>query len=232
MFSMRTCACLLVLLCQPLLAGKLSFKETEKDVHAGADQRTVTADFEFENGSDEVVTIANSASSCSCLSVKVKGGKLVYQPGEKGVIRGVFDMGNFSGEAVKALQVWLEGDPEALPSVTLKVTVHIPVLVAVEPKTLRWDLGAAVEAKVLTITMDHDEPIRVTKAGCSNPNFETRVRTVEEGKKYELEVTPTTTDEQALGVITIDTDCSIARHATQRAFALVRRPPVPQASTE
>lgn len=220
--------CLAALCSLPCLGGGLTFETTDQEVFAKADQGTITVDFPFENKSDSSVTIKSSEASCSCLAVQVKGGKMRYAPGESGVIRGILDMGNFSGEAVKALQVSLEGDPVGKPSISLIARVHIPELVKIEPKTLRWDLGSEATAKVLTITIDHDEPIHVRKAACSNKQFEVEVREVESGKAYELVVTPTSVEEQALGVITIDTDCPIKRHATQRAFALVRRVRTPE----
>ncbi|MFC7338921.1 DUF1573 domain-containing protein [Haloferula chungangensis] len=208
----------------PGLAGELTFETKLEEVEVPLDGRRVTADFKFENKSDEDVAIAKYNATCSCMTVQVKGGKLSYAPGESGVIRGVFDMGNFSGTVDKAVQIWLDGDPEDAPSVTLTTRIHIPVLVDVEPKTLRWDVGGEMTSQTITVTMMHDEPIKVTSVSCQNPNFKIKQKTVEEGKKYELEVTPTDTSSQSIGLISIETDCPIKRHATQRAYTIVRKP--------
>ena len=205
-------------------AAELSFDETLKEVHVPPDEKQVVTDFVFENKTDKPVTIARYDSTCSCMSVQVKGGKLIYQPGEKGVLRANFDMGNFSGTVDKAVQLWLKGDPASDPSVKLTVRVHIPVIVNVEPKTLRWEVGAEPEPIVVSIVTDYEKPIKVLSAECGSDAFDIEVKTVEDGKKYEMVVTPKTTETPSLGVIQITTDCPIPRHATQRAFALVRQP--------
>lgn len=221
---MRSILLLVSCLMIPCLAGELTFSEVTKDVRAAPDARTVTADFSFENKSGEDVTISRYEASCSCMSVQVQGGKLQYAPGEKGVIRALFDMGNFSGSVDKAVQVWLEGDSESKPSIRLVTNVTIPVLVEVEPKTLRWDLGAKAEPRTLEVRMNHSEPIHVKSVSCSNPNFKLELKTVEDGKHYELEVTPLNTSSQGLGVIHIETDCPVSRQASQRAFTVIRKP--------
>lgn len=215
-----------ILLAAQAAAGTLSFGETHREIRAEPDARKVTADFEFDNRGEEAVRIVKYDASCACMSVGVKGGKLNYAPGEEGVIRAVFDMGNFSGSTDKVVNVWLEGDPENEPSVRLTVEVHIPELVTLEPRSVRWEAGDAPDAKSISIVMDHDEPIRVTEVECANEQFEIELKTVEEGEKYEIVVTPKSTESQQLGVIHITTDCEIEKQANPRAFCIVRRSPV------
>lgn len=214
-----------LLLLLPLQAA-LTFDQTLKEVRAGIDQRKVACDFEFANQTDKPVEIARYESTCSCLLAQVQDGKLLYQPGETGVIRAVFDMGNYTGTIDKALRVWLKGDPIATPSIILTTRIHIPVLVEIDPKTARWDTSDQEKptAKVISITMNGEDPIRVTSVESGNPTFQTDLREIEPGRKYELHVTPTTLTTPALGVIQIRTDAPSPRHATQRAFALVRKP--------
>lgn len=206
------------------LAGELSFEKVLEEVEVPLDGRRVTADFKFENKSGEEVSIAKYNATCSCMTVQVKGGKLSYAPGEGGVIRGVFDMANFTGTVDKSVQIWLDDDPESAPSVTLTARINIPVLVDVEPKTLRWNVGDKTESQTIAITMKHDEPIGVKAVSCANPHFKLELKTIEEGKRYELKVSPTDTKEQRIGLISIETDCEIKRHAVQRAYTIVRSP--------
>lgn len=222
---MKMLALILFGLVLPCFAQELAFVETFKELTVKPEERRVTVDFEFENKSNQAVTISKYDSSCSCVSVQVKGGKLHYASGEKGMIRGVFDMGNLSGTVEKAIQVWLKGDGEVEPSIALTVRIEIPVLVEISPKTLRWDIGAVPDSKVIEITMNHDQPITVKSATCSNENFLTVLKVVEEGKKYQLVVTPQQTGTPGIGVINISTDCEVARQATQRAFTVIRKPP-------
>jgi hypothetical protein len=212
-------------------AAGLHFPETLKEVHAPADAKTVPAEFEFTNRSDKPVTVAKADPTCSCIAVKIKDGKLRYAPGESGLIRAEFDMGNFSGTVDKVVAVWLEGDPADKPSVSLTVRVHIPVLVALEPKTLRWDLGGESGPKTIRIEMTHSSPIRVTGVNSSSSHFTQEIKTLEDGKRYELVVTPTETTSPGMAVLRIDTDCDIAKHRIQQAFAVVRKPTPSEAAT-
>lgn len=204
----------------------LEFRELVKDVQAPADAATVTSDFEFTNKGDKPVTIAKTDPGCSCLSVQISGGKLKYAPGESGVIRTTFEMGNFSGTVDKMVAVWLDADAPNAPSLKLTVRVHIPVLIAVEPKTVKWDIGGKGEPQIIPIRMAEGQSIRVVGVKSSSTSFSCQLKTLEEGKKYDLIVTPLEMNVPGMSVIRIETDCAIAKHRVQQAFAVVRKPTV------
>jgi hypothetical protein len=208
----------------PLSAGTLTFEEPTREIHAGTDAKTVTADFKFKNESADEVVIDHYDAACTCINAGVQDGKMVYKPGESGVIRAAFDMSHFSGTADKSVMVWLKGDPENKPSITLTARVVIPVLVEVEPKTLIWESGSPAEPKTVSITMKHSEPIRVTSVTGADQRFVQVLKTVEEGKKYEITVTPANTSSVGMGVISIETDCPVQRFRSQRIFTVLRHP--------
>jgi len=205
-------------------AAGLDFPETLKEIHAPADAKQVSADFVFTNHSDKAVRVVKFDSACSCMAVKIKDGKLLYAPGESGLLRADFDMGNFSGTVDKVVALWLDDDPEDKPSVTLTVRVHIPVLVSLEPKTLSWDLNGSAEPRTVSITMNDAAPIRVKAVTSSSPAFKLELKTIEEGKRYDLVVTPTEIGSPGLGILRIETDSALERHRLQQAFAVVRKP--------
>lgn len=204
--------------------AELKFDETLKKVDASVDDNRVTVDFSFKNEGSKPLSIERYDATCTCAEATVKNSKLDYAPGESGVIRAVFDMTNFSGTVDKPVYLWLKGDPADKPSVTLTARINIPVLVEIEPKTVTWDIGEDAGAKTIVLTMKHSQPIRVKEVSGSNPNFSHELRTVEEGKKYEIEIKPSATKEVGIGVFHIETDCEVARHRTQRVFSVVRRP--------
>lgn len=205
-------------------AAGLEFSEPLKEVNAGADAITATADFSFTNKSDKSITISKADPTCSCLKVQISGGKLKYEPGESGVIRTTFDMGNFSGTVDKMLAIFLDKDPADKPSIQLTMRVHIPVLVGLEPKTLKWDIGGKPDPQTIQIRMAEGKTIRVTSVKSSSENFQCELKTLEEGKKYDLIVTPQAMNAPAIGVIRIETDCEIAKHRIQQGFAVMRKP--------
>lgn len=227
---MKFAICTWLILTAFLQAGALTFESAIQEVHAPSDALTVTADFSFKNTSDKPVSIANTDSGCSCLSVQVSGGKLKYAPGESGVIRATFEMGNFSGTVDKVIALWLDSDPLDKPSQTLTVRVHIPVLVALEPKTVKWELNGKPDPQVVQIRMAEGEVIRVLSVKSSSSGFSFDLKTLEEGRKYDLVVTPLAINAPTLAVVRIETDCKVARHKTHQAFAVIARPTPAQAS--
>lgn len=205
-------------------AQGLEFAELIKNVDAPADATIVTADFPFTNKSDKPVLIAKSDPGCSCLKVEISGGKLKYAPGESGVVRTTFEMGNFSGTVDKMVALWIDDDAPDKPSKQLTVRVHIPVLVGIEPKTVKWDIGTKADPKTIQIRMAEGKPIHVVGVKSSSPSFSCELKTVEEGRRYDLIVTPKDVNAPGMSVIRIETDCEISKHRTQQAFAVVSKP--------
>jgi len=205
-------------------AGGLQFPDLLKEIHADPEAATVTADFPFTNSSDKTVAIANSDPGCSCLKVEVDGGKLKYAPGESGLIRATFDMGNSSGTIDKDIALWIDDDPTDKPSVKLTVRVHIPVLVNLEPKTVKWEIGGKADPQTIHIQMAREKPIRVLSVKSSSDAFSFEVKAVEEGKRYDLVVTPRNMNNSGLSVFRIETDCKLPKHRLQQAFAVIRKP--------
>lgn len=219
----RLIVCLGMVLTSLSYGAGLDFTATFKEINAPSDAKKVSADFEFTNRSNEAVKIAKYDAACSCMAVGIKDGKLEFAPGESGLLRADFEMGNFSGMVDKTVALWLDDDPPEKPSVTLTVRVHIPVLVAIEPKTVKWDVGAAATPQIIRITMNHDEPIRVKAVTSSSQAFRFELKTIDDGKLYELVVTPEEVSTPGLAIMRIETDCVIERHRLQQAFAVVRK---------
>ena len=207
------------------LRAELVFDSLKKEVKAEPDARQVICDFSFENTGKEMLSVESFSASCSCMTVMIsQNGKLDYAPGEKGTIRSTFDMENFTGEVDKNVLIWMKGDPKEKPSITLVVHVIIPVLVNIQPRTVQWNGSAPWETKTMKIEMNHSEPIKILRASVGNPLFAAELKTIEEGKSYELLVTPIAKSDAAPGmaVIHIETDCKIDKQKKQMAFAVVR----------
>lgn len=220
---MKPLTALLLLFPTLVHAAGLEFKELTVNQDAAVNATIVTTDFPFTNASDKPVTITKSDPGCTCLKVEVSGGKLSYQPGESGVIRTTFDVGNSTGDVEKGVAVWLDDDPAAKPSVYLKVNFHIPVLVNLEPKTLSWEIGGKAESKTIHIKIADGSTINILDVK-SKASFKTELKIVEKGSAYELVVTPKSVDGPDLSVIRIETDSRVAKQKTQQAFAVVRKP--------
>ena len=204
-------------------AAALTFEHTLVEIRAAPDAKAVVAEFRFENQTDQPVTISRCENTSICLTAQVAEGKLIYGPGEKGVIRNTFVLGNFSGTVEKAVNLWFDDDLENKPSVVLTMRVRIPELVEIAPKTLRWVLGEEPETRKFEILMEYAKPIRILSLRRSSDVFKVELVTLVEGKHYELKVTPKSTTTRCLGIIQIDTDCEMVRHRTLQGFMTVQR---------
>ncbi|MDB6078169.1 MAG: hypothetical protein JWO82_1916 [Akkermansiaceae bacterium] len=208
----------------PCAFAGLTFDETTKSAAVTDDALASTFDFTFTNTGDQPVKIDHYDAGCPCVSVALQGGKVYYKPGEKGVMRAVFDVSAFSGKTRKELKIWLDGAPEAKPSNTLTLQVDIPTPVVLEPRTLVWEIGSAVESKTAVITVSGGQPIRALRVSSGDDKFITELKTIEEGRKYELVVTPKSTQAAAVASVRVNTDSSAKKYEVLMAFAAVKAP--------
>ncbi|MBN8460129.1 MAG: DUF1573 domain-containing protein [Verrucomicrobia bacterium] len=217
---MRAISLVLALLAGLLQAGDLKFEKELVELNLKPEATTADGDFEFTNASDHPVTISRVEKTCSCLNAQVKGGKLIYQPGEKGVVRAAFEVGNIVGTVDKTIAIVLEKQ-ENNP-IVLTVRAHVPVLVELGQKTLKWTLNGNPDPQKVTIHMKYPKPIRILKAECNSEMFKTELKTIKEGADYELWITPADMKRTTIGLVRLETDCEIERHKIQQVFAVVR----------
>ena len=212
----------LALVTVPALYGQMIFEKSLIEVQAKPDDELVSAAFHFTIQGKDPVTITEYEAACSCLSAEIsEGGKLVWKPCEKGVVRGKFKMGTFKGTVDKHIVLRIKGRARPL---TLTVRVNIPVLFNIEPPTLFWDLNGPPQPKSFKIKVKHDKPIKITEISGTNEQFTHEVKTIKEGWAYEIVVTPKTVAKRAFGLLRIRTDCEFKKHQSCQGFLVVRRP--------
>lgn len=215
--------CLALIWAGVVHAAGLSFEETVQDVRLKPDAEQVDVAFPFENKTNQPVTIKRIEKSCaSCLQATVDGNKMAYQPGEKGVVRLTFGAGTYSGTVEKSTIIWIETASSPASAIELKVRLHIPELLRMEPKTTVWFLGDKPETRTITLKVDHDQPIRITAISASSEMFKAELRTIKDGAEYEVLLTPAQTERPAIGIVRIQTDCPVKRHQQIQAFGVVR----------
>ncbi|RYD48516.1 MAG: DUF1573 domain-containing protein [Verrucomicrobiaceae bacterium] len=210
--------------CLPLIAGTLKFEQSKKEITVAIDQKSATIDFPFKNESSDDVVIEKNASDCPCAAVGVKDSKLTYKPGESGTVRIVFDLGKVPETADKVVSIYLKGDSEDHPSIKLSSRIIVPVVVELEPRSVIWDIGSKPEPKTVKVTINDSEPVKILSMASSDPNFKQELKTIEEGKKYEVVITPTSTKEAGMGVLQVETDSKSDNRRSHPVYMLVRQP--------
>ena len=162
------------------------------------------------------------------MSVKIKDGKLRYAPGESGVVRAEFRHGKFlrqsrQGGGAVARQRSAGQDPPSLSRSGCTYRCWFPL----EPEDPEMGSRRRSSSRRSSGSrMNHDKPIRVTGVTAHRPmRSSLRLKTIEEGKSYELIVTPI--DIQIARPWRSSGSRRIAtstKHRIQQAFAVVRKP--------
>jgi len=211
---------LILLAASPLSWGQFVFEKELVEVHAPEEADSVEAVFSFEVKGDKPLEIERMDVFCSCLKGQLK--KLKWNPGEKGQLKATFSkIGMFKGTVDKKLALFLKGDEDGQPSVSLTFRLHIPVLMEISQKTLRWDVKGSNDEKSVDFIVKGEEPMQVIKHQATKEIFSYQLETVEEGRHYRIRVSPQSTEGPAYGIIRLETDCPIPRHAKHQIFCVI-----------
>ena len=207
--------------------------ESEVIEHKTAPGETeYTARFAFKNTSKNNVTITKIDTDCGCL--RAESDKKTYAPGESGVVSAVFTIG--SKEGVEEKKVWVatdeverpgkKGTPDLLFSRTLRVRLDIPKILDIKPAIVKWFVGEKPATKTIDLNVVGEDPLRITRVKSSRENIKVELEEVEAEKKYRIHITPQTTAKQQLGMLTINTNSTIPKHAKKMAFIVIETRPL------
>ena len=215
----------LILLSLAFPAGsiaELAFEKKEAQVSAKPSDESLLIEFPFVNKGKVAASVEDITFACSCLSAKTN--KKEYAPSEEGVLEAVFKLGSFTGVQRKSLTVVSrEKGAEVASRDSLTVEVTIPDVIVIEPQLMSWQVGAKPEGKKFTLKIPHDDPITVKGVTCSRPGFDVKLVEKKAGREYEIELTPKSTAVAMLGMLKIETDCTIPKHQRKLAFFSIAR---------
>ncbi|MES2980984.1 MAG: DUF1573 domain-containing protein [Verrucomicrobiota bacterium] len=207
-----------------LQAGDLKFEKDLQEANISLKDSEVTREFKFTNTGSKEIKIKHVDPGCTCVTVEFLNGKSTYAAGESGVLRATFKIDNAQGVVDKNILIWLAGDSDEKPSSQVTFRIHIPIAIALEPKTLNWDINSKPEPKFIRVNINYEKPVLVKAVKSSSENFTAEIVTVEEGKTYDIRVTPKSTAAVGLCVIGIETDIEIEKYRSQQGFARVSNP--------
>lgn len=193
--------------------------EFEKPVQAAEvkiSDAEIATKFAFRVTGDKPVKITDIRTFCSCVRAQTLDGKMVFQPGERGVIDTAFEVGGFEGELKK--EVVVTTDDATQPESRLVLEVKIPAMFEITPAQLIWQVGETAAAKTVRIKVVGTDIVKVTAAVSSRESMMTALREVTAGKEYEVDVTPAATDMKMLGLVRVETDSVYPRYQKRLIF--------------
>ena len=202
------------------LYGKgLSFESTVIEDVVKPGVKSYPFEFPFQNTGERSIEIARIKTTCGCTTAKL--GKMIYAPGETGVIKGTFSVGNRQGKQEKMIQVYTRDLSQ--PEIQLALHLEIPQLVSLKPGLLLWRVGAEPEAKILTVSPNSELGARVLSVESDSTEFAIEATPVGEGSQnYEVVVAPLKTGAAGRALIKIEVGVPDAGTKTLYAHALIR----------
>ncbi len=218
------------------VSAEFTFKETIRAVTAKPDAKTVYVEFDFQNNSDQTITILNFNAPCTCLNVKLRREdqkeSFVFEPGVKGTVIGMLDFENFKGTIDKVIEIRTDQDEGKKPSIVLTCRVTIPVLIRTDKANLGWKVGADLTPQEFRIIVSEESESLIKiiddQAGYGvDANFKYEMEMITDGREYKVTVTPLHTKSPSIGVVKFMTDCKIPRYKKVQIFLNVDHPKKP-----
>ena len=203
----------------PRLEAGLAFKQTIIEDTVSPVTKSYPFAFAFKNEGDSSVEISAIKTSCGCTTTKLE--KMNYSPGEEGLIKGVFSIGNRQGKQEKKVRVITKN--LAQPEIQLLLKIEIPPLVTVKPGLLVWRANSEPQVKALNIQPNLQLGAKILSVVCESDDFVIEPLFDESCEKFcEVVVAPLRTDKKRRGLIKIKVTVADAPPRTVYAHALVR----------
>ena len=180
------------------LALALEWKAQSQTVATTPFQATQDIVFEFRNNSAQTVTITDLQTNCECLEAQAD--QKSYAPATAGTIKARFTVGDRSGPYERSITVVTD---EATSPIRLQVRIEVPEICSLTPRSVRWDIQAPTEGKVIELRPAFGLEISFTEAQSTNAAFAARLETVEPGRLYRVHLAPRSTAEPASAAIRI-----------------------------
>lgn len=203
-----------------LVQAQLIFEKESQTLTPSLSDESVVADYTFTNSSPQPVTILKADADCSCTTAMIAGGKMTYAPGEKGTIRATIAISNLSGKVDKDVKIWLKDGQQT--KYTLKTSIDIPAIFDIQPRTIKWSIGEKIEPKTIDITIKGEQAVHILKVQNNNPEFKYELKSIKDGKHYQLIVTAPAAQSPMLNIMRLETDCAIKQHQVQQVFMVIQ----------
>lgn len=192
---------------------ELIFEPAYQVVRAEAGQTRVEVNFAVRNEGEESAVLSRLVSGCECLSVEIDQDPIA--PGTIATITGIFDTEKLRGQSERKITVEFEGHSRPV-FLTTRIETE-PVYTIVEEMT-SWEIGSRPETKTVEFRVVRKEPVRILNAESKREEVTCELVVIEEGRAYDLKLTPDSTASSLLGIVRMETDCEIESYARPLAY--------------
>jgi hypothetical protein len=178
-----------LLIGMPTVRADLVFEVTNQTVAATWPYQQVVGMYKFTNTGSQTVKITDLQSSCRCTVPKLD--KREYAPGESGELQAVFTVGDQRGSQHKIIT--LTTDQPSQPTAQVTLDTDIPDVPGLSRLLLYWHTGTELAPQTVDVTLPADVPLDKVEVDAGTIPFTVVLKTIEDGKHYQVVVTPTST---------------------------------------
>jgi hypothetical protein len=168
---------------------RIAFAEPVFDFGRVESGKIVNHDFAFTNVGNQVLVIQDVRPACGCTTVTNWANKSV-PPGQSGSIPILFNSGGMAGPIGKFLKV-ISNDPTQ-PEFVIRFNATIWKPIDAVPQIAVFSFGPDFQTnqtRSIRIVSNLEEPVTLSEPVCTNRSFRAELKTVHEGKEFELHVT-------------------------------------------
>lgn len=140
----------------------------------------------FTNTGNAPLTITHIKASCGCTTVE--GWQQTVAPGQQGSFELKLDTARFMGAITKTVDVESNAT-NGMVRLSLKALIWSAI--TINPAIVSFGSvlkGTKIEPRTVEIAVTDAEPLKIAGATSNNPYFQTRMKPIEEGRKYQLTV--------------------------------------------
>jgi len=197
----------------------IDWDKTVIQQQAEVGQTSAKATFAFTNNGDRSVTIKSIRTSCGCTNAKAD--KETYQAGESGAVEVLFDFGDRVGNQTKRITVQTDQAEDNIDRLTFRV--NILQVLSIQPRMVFWKHGEELTPKTIQLEVKLDEPMIITTVISDHELINATLNVVEEGRLYDLVVTPNADSADANAHIRIVTDLKLHEADEMLEFSAIAR---------
>lgn len=203
---------------------KIQFDSIVYDFTKVNSGEVVKHDFVFTNLGAATLEILDVRPGCGCTTAGTWDKKV--EPGKTGIIPLQFNSANFGGSVLKQATVTCNDPGQSNVILQIKGTVWKPI--DVTPTMAVFNVSSETqtnETKVVRIVNNLDEPLTLSDLQCSNQTFKAELKTVKEGKEFELQITamPPFNGTTIMAPISMKTSSAKMSNLNVTAYAIVQQ---------
>jgi hypothetical protein len=167
---------------------KIQFSEIVYDFGKVDSGELVKHDFVFTNAGNQMLEISAVHPGCGCTAAGTWDKQV--EPGKTGKIPIQFNSTGYGGLVLKTISVTCNDPAQANLTLQIKGTIWkaIDIIPAMAMFTPALD-SPSNETRVIKIVNNQEEPLTLSELECANHAFRAELKTVREGKEFELDVT-------------------------------------------